>query len=68
MEAKELAILRSLGIRPIMCLSGRFTYEKGIRILFTCAFIELLISDNNANYALYLLIFFSARYKTRRVK
>ena len=34
-----------------------------MRILFTCAFIELLASYDNANHDSYLLIFFPARYK-----
>jgi hypothetical protein len=37
-----------------------------MRIPFACAFIELLASDNNTNYASYLLIFFPARYKACR--
>src|SRR5690349_63155 len=34
-----------------------------MKILFTCAFIEILASYDNANYASYLLNFFPARYK-----
>src|SRR6266496_6664588 len=37
-----------------------------MRILFACAFIELLASDDNTNYASYLLNFFPARYKAFR--
>src|SRR2546430_9232841 len=40
--------------------------SKGMRIPFTCAFIKLLASDDNTNYASYLLIFFPARYKACR--
>src|SRR5579859_6134724 len=37
-----------------------------MRIPFACAFIELLASDDNTNYASYLLIFFPTRYKACR--
>ena len=33
---------------------------------FACAFIELLVSDDNTNYASYLLNFFPVRYKACR--
>src|ERR1043165_1012243 len=37
-----------------------------MKIPFACAFIKLLASYNNTNYASYLLTFFPARYKACR--
>src|SRR6266498_4490288 len=34
-----------------------------MRIPFTCAFMKLLVSDDNTNHTSYLLNFFSAKYK-----
>jgi len=62
-RAEDFAISRSSGVNQACVLQGRSTFEKIWRFHLTCAFMELLASYDNANYASYLLNFFPARYK-----
>jgi hypothetical protein len=62
-KAEGVIILKSPGVRPTICLARQIYMWKGMKILFTCAFIELLATYDNANHASYLLNFFPARYK-----
>ena len=65
-KAKKFAILKSLDIKLTICLSGRSIYEKIWEFHLHILSIELLTSDDNINYTLYLLNFFLARYKAYR--